>query len=94
MRFQDLAWQDLNKVNHMPRPPNFLAWGFENSVWQALKKHSDLPRVFFYANLDHAEEMVKQGATLYTVLVPVEEIYDLVQDRLGLIKKSIVPRPK
>ncbi len=52
---------------------------------------SDLPRVFFYANLDHAEEMVKQGATLYTVLVPVEEIYDLVQDRLGLIKKSIVP---
>ncbi len=52
---------------------------------------SDLARVFFYTNLDHAERMVKEGSSLFTVFVPTSQIYDLVQDPLGLIKKSIVP---
>lgn len=50
---------------------------------------SDMPRVFFYVDLDHAENIVKQGASLYSVKVPASEIYDLTQDPLGLIKKSI-----
>ncbi len=52
---------------------------------------SDLPRVFFYTNLDHAERMVKEGSSLFSVFVPTNQIYDLAQDPLGLIKKSVVP---
>ena len=52
---------------------------------------SDLPRVFFYTNLDHAERIVKDGSSLFTAFVPTDQIYDLSQDPLGLVKKSIVP---
>ena len=50
---------------------------------------SDMPRVFFYTDLDHAENIVKQGASLFSTQVPAEQIYDLATDPLGLIQKSI-----
>ena len=50
---------------------------------------SDMPRVFFYVDLDHAEDIVKQGAKLFSVQVPADQIYDLTADPLGLIQKSI-----
>ena len=50
---------------------------------------SDMPRVFFYVDLDHAEDIVKQGASLFSVQVPADQIYDLTTDPLGLIQKSI-----
>ena len=50
---------------------------------------SDMPRVFFYVDLDHAEDIVKQGARLFSVQVPADQIYDLTADPLGLIQKSI-----
>ena len=50
---------------------------------------SDMPRVFFYVDLDHAEDIVKQGASLFSTQVPAKEIYDLTTDPLGLIEKSI-----
>ena len=50
---------------------------------------SDMPRVFFYTDLDHAEDIVKQGASLFSVHVAAEQIYDLTTDPLGLIQRSI-----
>jgi len=49
---------------------------------------SDLPRVFFYANLDHAENIVKQGRSLYTTFVDANEIYDMTKDPDGLKKEA------
>mgnify|MGYP003111869826 FL=1 len=50
---------------------------------------SSLPRVFFYVNLDHAEPIVKEGATLYTTTVSVNDIYDMRSDELGLKQKAM-----
>lgn len=50
---------------------------------------SSLPRVFFYVDLEHAEAMVKQGATLYTTQVSAEDIYDMSIDDLDLKKKAM-----
>ena len=47
---------------------------------------SDVPRVFFYTNLDHAENIVKQGRSLYTAFVDISKIYDLTKDPEGLLK--------
>lgn len=52
---------------------------------------SDMPRVFFYVNLDQAEDQVSQGATLYSVQVPGSQIYNLSEDPLNLKQKSISP---
>lgn len=49
---------------------------------------SDVPRVFFYVDLDHAERFIKQGAELFSAKVPAADIYDLTVDPLGLIEKS------
>ena len=50
---------------------------------------SQLPRVFFYTDLDHAEAIVAQGATLYSTTVHASEIYDLQTDPLSLTKEAI-----
>jgi len=50
---------------------------------------SQLPRVFFYTDLDHAEAIVKQDATLYSTTVPASQIYDLQTDPLSLAEKAI-----
>lgn len=50
---------------------------------------SSLPRVFFYVDLDHAETMVKHGATLYTAQVASSGIYDMFEDELGLKQKAM-----
>lgn len=52
---------------------------------------SDMPRIFFYLNLDQAEGQVSQNATLYSAEVPGSQIYNLYEDPLGLKKKSISP---
>jgi len=52
---------------------------------------SDVPRVFFYANLDHAEKMVKQGSTLFTTFVSANDVYDLNLDPLELKRKTVSP---
>ena len=49
---------------------------------------SDMPRVFFYTNLDHAEAAIKNGASLFTTFVSINDIYDLVGDPYGLKRKS------
>ena len=49
---------------------------------------SDLPRVFFYTNLDHAEDIVKQGRTLYTTFVNVDDVYDMTRDPDGIKKDA------
>ena len=49
---------------------------------------SDLPRVFFYVDLDHAERLIAQGSELFSTQVPAKSIYDLTVDPLGLIEKS------
>jgi hypothetical protein len=54
---------------------------------------SDMPRIFFYTNLDHAEAVVKQGSSLFTTFVPTNEIYDLASDPLELKQKS-APYPE
>ena len=50
---------------------------------------SSLPRIFFYVNLDHAEPIVKEGATLYTTKVNTSDIYDMRSDELGLKQKAM-----
>jgi len=49
---------------------------------------SDLARVFFYTNLDHAENIVKQGRTLYSVFVDTSKIYDMTKDPASLKKDA------
>jgi hypothetical protein len=49
---------------------------------------SDLPRVFFYANLDHAENIIKQGRTLYTTFVDASKVYDINKDSKSLSKNA------
>jgi len=49
---------------------------------------SRFPRVFFYANLDHAEPMIKSGRILYTTFVDANKIYDLDKDPEDLVRKS------
>ena len=49
---------------------------------------SQIPRIYFYVNLEHAEEFVKQGAVPYSVVVPIKNIYDLSVDPLDLKAKS------
>ena len=49
---------------------------------------SGLPRVFFYVNLDHAEDIVKQSRTLYTAVVNVDKVYDITKDPAGLKKEA------
>ena len=48
---------------------------------------SNLPRVFFYINLDHAENIVKQSRTLYTTVVDANRVYDITKDPEGLKKE-------
>ena len=48
---------------------------------------SNLPRVFFYINLDHAENIVKQSRTLYTTVVDANRVYDITKDPGGLKKE-------
>lgn len=50
---------------------------------------SDMPRIFFYVDLEQAEGQVAQGSTLYSVEVPASQIYNLAEDPLGLKQKSI-----
>jgi len=50
---------------------------------------SDMPRIFFYTNIDQAEAQVKQGAALYSVEVPSSQVYNLAEDPLKLKQKSI-----
>jgi hypothetical protein len=50
---------------------------------------SDMPRIFFYVDLEQAEDQVAQGSTLYSVEVPASQIYNLTEDPLGLKQKSI-----
>jgi len=52
---------------------------------------SDMPRIFFYTNLDQAEDQVSQSATLYSVEVLASQIYNLSEDPLELKQKSISP---
>jgi len=49
---------------------------------------SQLPRIYFYVNLDHTEEFVRQGATLYSTMVPIKNIYDLSVDPDNLKEKA------
>jgi len=49
---------------------------------------SDLPRVFFYTNLDHAESIVKQGRTLFTTFVDTNKVYDMTKDPENLRKDA------
>jgi len=49
---------------------------------------SDLPRVFFYTNLDHAEDIVKQGRALYSTFVNIGDIYDMTKDPDDLRKEA------
>jgi len=49
---------------------------------------SQIPRIYFYVDLNHAEEFVKQGATPYSVTVPIKNIYDLSVDPLELKAKA------
>ena len=49
---------------------------------------SSLPRVFFYTNLDHAEDIVKSGRTLYTAFLESGRIYDLASDEQNLRQKA------
>ena len=44
---------------------------------------SNLPRIFFYVNLDHAENIVKQGRTLYSTVVDASKVYDMAKDPMG-----------
>ena len=50
---------------------------------------SGVPRIFFYLNLDQAEHFVSQGAELFSTVVSADEIYNLVDDPLGLKRKSM-----
>ena len=50
---------------------------------------SDMPRIFFYTDLEQAEQQVKEGSTLYKVEVPSKFIYNLSEDPLKLKEKSI-----
>ena len=49
---------------------------------------SDLPRVFFYVNLDHAEDIVKQDRTLYATVVNANKVYDITKDPEGLKQEA------
>jgi len=52
---------------------------------------SQVPRTFFYLDIDHAERIVKPGRSLYTTTVPTTLVYDLNQDPDDIIKKSVQP---
>ena len=52
---------------------------------------SQVPRTFFYLDLDHAENIVKPGRSLYTANVSSNLVYDLNQDPEEIIKKSVQP---
>ena len=49
---------------------------------------SGLPRIFFYVNLDQAEDIVKQGRTLYAAVVNIDKVYDITKDPEGLKKEA------
>jgi hypothetical protein len=51
---------------------------------------SNLPRVFFYTNLDHKESFFENSQyNLYSVDVEPDEIYDLTKDESKLVLQSI-----
>ena len=68
-------------------PEYFLAKG--SSYTRDDFNTSQLPRVFFYTDLDHAEKMVQQEATLYSTTVYASDIYDLQTDPFSLKEKGM-----
>ena len=52
---------------------------------------SQVPRTFFYVDLDQAERIVKSNRSLYGVEVPADEVYNLHLDP-DKIKEQSVPR--
>jgi len=55
-------------------------------------ERSQVPRTFFYVDLDHAEKIVKSNRTLYTTAVPLGEIYNLKKDPEGILAASKHPQ--
>ena len=49
------------------------------------KQRSSFPRSFFYADLDHAENMVTPGKSLFSLDISANNIYDLREDPDGLV---------
>jgi len=50
---------------------------------------SQVPRTFFYVDLDQAEKIVKSNRTLYGVKVPLKQIYNLHLDPDNIKEQSI-----
>jgi len=70
-------------------PERFLSG--RNTFSKREYEKSQVPRTFFYLDLDHAEKIVKPGRSLYTTTVPSSLVYDLSHDPEGIIKKSVQP---
>ena len=70
-------------------PEHFLS--HRNSYSKREYERSQVPRTFFYVDLDHAERIVKSGRKLYSVSVPHDEIYDLKQDPEGILALTWLP---
>ena len=51
------------------------------------KEVSEVPRTYFYVDLDDVEKIVVGGRPLYSTEVPISEVYDLKTDPEGYIKK-------
>ena len=51
------------------------------------KEVSEVPRTYFYVDLDDVEKIVVGGRLLYSAEVPINEVYDLKTDPEGYIKK-------
>ena len=51
------------------------------------KEVSEVPRTYFYVDLDDVEKIVVGGRLLYSTEVPISEVYDLKTDPEGYIKK-------
>jgi len=52
---------------------------------------SQVPRTFFYVDVEQAEAIVKSGRKLYKTTVPSTLVYDLYEDRDGIKRKSVQP---
>ena len=70
--------------------PNYFL-SHRNSYSKREYERSQVPRTFFYVDLDHAERIVESGRNLYSVVVSHSEIYDLKRDPDGILEASKQP---
>tara|TARA_R100000152_G_C6708533_1_gene136586 strand:- start:23 stop:499 length:477 start_codon:yes stop_codon:yes gene_type:complete len=79
----------VNKDTLVLDPEHFLS--SRSTFSKREYEKSQVPRTFFYLDLDHAESIVKPGRTLYKTTVPSSHVYDLSKDPENIVKNSVQP---